>query len=113
MNKKINFDIKKLMMTPKERQLEKLKKFLERITTNTNIRLVEFEITEGTYIPNNDVSEMLGEHVEVKRPFSGKTFIFASTPDPKHPEINEKYLCMSLDEVSELIDLYKEALNMK
>ena len=111
MKNKLNFNIKNLLMTPKERQMEKLKKFIERVTNNTNIRLIEFEITEGTYIPNNDISELMGERIDFKKSLTGRSFIFSANPN--HPELNEKFICMTLDEVNELIDLYREALDMK
>jgi hypothetical protein len=110
MRKILNIDIDKLFMSKKERQMQKLKKFIEKVTMNTEYRFVEFEITEGTYIPNTEVSRMLGETVPVTKPISGKAYLFCGS---SNDDLNTKYVCMTLEELQELISLYKEALNMK
>lgn len=105
MNNSLNFNIRKLFMSRKERQLDKLKKFLQLLATKTEYRLARFEITEGVYYPIDPMSRSLGKPVEIRTPMKGNALIYVSDKE-------EKYLCISESELEDLILLYKEALDM-
>ena len=103
-----NINIDNLFMSPKERQLNKLKKFIAQVVKNTQHYATEFEIKEGSYKPNDLVSKCIDRSVDITEPLSGKAIIF--TDD--NPS-NTKIVCMTLADLEELVSLYKEALDMK
>ena len=77
-------------------KLENLRHLLHDICRRSNSQLFEFEIDEGRYVRVPEI----GLIEEITRPLIGKTFIFS-------PEENNKYMVMSIDDVSKLVSLYR------
>lgn len=102
----INIDIENLFVSKKQRKLNKLKNFLQKVKIHTEIRLVEFYINEGYYILNSAVSEGIGQGNPIKQPLSGKGYIYT-------PDSDKRYIVMSVEEMSELVELFKEAIDCK
>lgn len=98
-------DVDELSISKKQKQLNKLKKLIDKLTQNTKNRLVKFEIKEASYTPCTPFAEALMFEEELKKPLSGVSFIFSA-------ESGKRYICMDENELKELIELYKEALNI-
>ena len=96
----------------KEQQMNKLKHFMHKLVRNTQRRQFEFNITEGTYIPNDEVSQALELNVPIIKPLSGKAVIYFSE-DGNTEENDKKIVCMTLTELQELLKLYEEAIDLK
>lgn len=79
-----------------EDKLENLRHLLHDICRRSNNQLFEFEIDEGRYVRVPEI----GLTEQITKPLTGKTFIFS-------PEENNKYMVVSIDDISKLVSLYK------
>lgn len=82
-----------------ENKIDDLRYLLHYICNKSSKRIFEFEIDKGRYIRVPEV----GLAEEISEPLTGKTFIFS-------PEENNKYLVLSLDDLSKIVNLYKSVV---